>query len=64
MVSDWRNFESWQLAGSPTATSHASRLVRELLEAYQPPALDPQVAAELDDFVARRVAEGGVKTDF
>lgn len=64
MVSDWRNFESWELAGSPNATSHASRLVRELLDAYQPPAMDPQVAAELDDFVARRVAEGGVPTDF
>ncbi len=64
MVSDWRNFESWELGGSPTAATHASRLVRELLDAYQPPALDPQVAAELDDFVARRVAEGGVATDF
>ena len=64
MVSDWRNFESWELAGSPTATDHASRLVRELLEAYQPPAMAAEAAAELDDFVARRVAEGGVKTDF
>jgi trimethylamine---corrinoid protein Co-methyltransferase len=64
MVSDWRNFESWELSGSPTATDHASRLVRELLDAYQPPAMDPQVAAELDDFVDRRVAEGGVRTDF
>ena len=64
MVSDWRNYESWELAGSPTAGSHASRLVRELLDVYQPPPMDPQVAAELDDFVARRVAEGGVRTDF
>jgi trimethylamine--corrinoid protein Co-methyltransferase len=64
MVSDWRNFESWELGGSPTAATHASRLVKELLEAYQPPAMDPQVVAELDDFVARRVAEGGVETDF
>jgi trimethylamine---corrinoid protein Co-methyltransferase len=64
MVSDWRNFESWELGGSPTATDHASRLVRELLEAYQRPAIAAEAAAELDDFVARRVAEGGVKTDF
>jgi trimethylamine--corrinoid protein Co-methyltransferase len=64
MVSDWRNFESWELAGSPTATTHASRLVGELLDNYQLPALDPQAAAELNDFVARRIAEGGVKTDF
>jgi trimethylamine--corrinoid protein Co-methyltransferase len=64
MVSDWRNFESWEEAGSPTAGDHASRLVRELLDAYQQPAMPPEAAAELDDFVARRVAEGGVKTDF
>jgi len=64
MVSDWRNFESWEEAGSPTAENHASRLVRELLDAYQQPAMPAEVAAELDEFVARRVAEGGVKTDF
>ena len=64
MVSDWRNFESWQDAGSPTALDHAARLVRELLDAYETPALPPEAAQELDDFVARRVAEGGVATDF
>lgn len=64
MVSDWRNFESWEEAGSPTSLEHASRLVRELLDTYEQPALDPDAAAELDEFVARRVAEGGVPTDF
>ncbi len=64
MVSDWRNFESWQEGGSPTAADHASRLVRELTDAYEQPPMDPEVVAELDDFVARRVAEGGVPTDF
>ncbi len=64
MVSDWRNFESWEEAGSPTATNHASRLARELLDCYEQPAMAPEVASELDDFVTRRVAEGGVKTDF
>ncbi len=64
MVSDWRNFESWEEAGSPTALDHASRLVRELLDTYQQPAMAPEVLAELDEYVDRRVAEGGVKTDF
>jgi trimethylamine:corrinoid methyltransferase-like protein len=31
---------------------------------YEPPAMDPAVRAELDDFVARRVGEGGVATDY
>jgi trimethylamine--corrinoid protein Co-methyltransferase len=64
MVSDWRNFESWQEAGSPTAGEHAARLVGEILDAYQQPALAAEVAEQLDEFVARRVAEGGVPTDF
>ncbi len=64
MVSDWRNYESWAEAGSPTALDHAARLAGELEQAYDQPPMDPQVAAELDDFVARRVAEGGGPTDF
>jgi len=64
MVADWRNYESWAEAGSPTALNHASRLVGELTEVYQEPPMDRQIAAELDDFVSRRVAEGGVPTDF
>ncbi|MBA2738529.1 MAG: trimethylamine methyltransferase family protein [Nocardioidaceae bacterium] len=64
MVSDWRNFESWEEAGSPTALDHAARLAGELADGYEQPSMDPEVLAELDDFVARRVAEGGVPTDF
>ena len=36
----------------------------ELLDAYEPPALADDVRAELDDFTDRRIAEGGVETDF
>lgn len=64
LVSDWRNFETWEEAGSPTALDRSARLVAELLETYEPPAMEPSVVAELDEFVARRVGEGGVATDF
>ncbi len=64
MVSDWRNYESWAEAGSPTALDHAERLVGELLDAYEPPRLADDARAELDDFTDRRIAEGGVDTDF
>jgi trimethylamine--corrinoid protein Co-methyltransferase len=63
-VSDWRNYETWEEAGSPTALDHAERLVAQHLEAYEPPPLDDAVRAELFDFIDRRVAEGGVETDF
>lgn len=64
MVSDWRNFESWEEAGSPTADQKLAQLYPQLLEEFEPPTLDDAVRAELDAFVDRRVAEGGVKTDF
>lgn len=63
-VSDWRNYETWAEAGSPTALDHAERLVALHLEAYEPPEIDDAVRAELFDFIDRRVAEGGVETDY
>jgi len=64
MISDWRNFETWDEAGRPTSYDHAERRVEELLAAYEQPPMDDAVRAELDDYVDRRIAEGGVATDF
>jgi trimethylamine--corrinoid protein Co-methyltransferase len=64
MISDWRNYESWQEAGSPEAAGKANHIYKELLAAYEPPPIDPAVAEELAAFVARRKAEGGVPTDY
>ena len=64
MISDWRNYETWDEAGRPEAAGRAAELARAFLAAYEPPPMDPAVREELDDFVARRVAEGGVPTDF
>ena len=64
MLSDWRNYETWEEAGSPELPSKANRLWKELLASYEPPPMDPAVVEELEAFVARRVAEGGVPTDY
>jgi trimethylamine--corrinoid protein Co-methyltransferase len=64
MISDWRNYETWREAGSPTAYDTANRLYKEKLAAYAPPPIEASVRDELGAFVARRKAEGGVKTDF
>jgi trimethylamine--corrinoid protein Co-methyltransferase len=64
MISDWRNHESWREAGSPTAYDAAERICRERLAAYAEPPIDPAIREELAAFVARRKAEGGVRTDF
>ena len=63
MVSDWRNSETWQEAGSPAAMVHANRIYKQLLEAYEPPPMDPAIAEELAAFVARRKEEGGAPAD-
>jgi trimethylamine--corrinoid protein Co-methyltransferase len=59
MLSDWRNFETWQEDGALDATRRANRLWKELLAAYEPPPLDEAVAEEIAAFVARRKEEGG-----
>lgn len=64
IVSDWRNFESWEEAGSETATQRANRLFKQILQEYEAPPLDPAIAEELAAFVAKRKEEGGVPTDF
>ncbi len=63
-VSDWRNYETWAEAGSPTALDHAERRVGEWLAVYEPPVVPADRKAELFDFIDRRVAEGGVATDY
>lgn len=64
IVSDWRNFESWTEAGSPTAVERANRVWKERLAGYEQPAMDPAIREELDAFVEKRKAEGGAPTDF
>ena len=64
ILSDWRNFESWSEAGSPTAMEKANRVWKERLASFEPPPMDPAIREELDAFVEKRIAEGGAPTDF
>lgn len=64
LISDWRNFESWTEAGQPTAFDRANRLAKDALARFEPPPIEDSVLAELTDYVERRVAEGGVATDY
>jgi trimethylamine--corrinoid protein Co-methyltransferase len=57
LVSDWRNFETWQEDGARTATERANGIWKGLLAEFEAPALDPPVAEELTAFVARRKRE-------
>ena len=61
LLSDWRNFETWQEAGGETATQRANRFYKAVLADFTPPPLDPAIREAVDDFVARRTAEGGAE---
>lgn len=59
LLSDWRNFGTWQDAGSPDATLRASKQVATILSDYEPPPLEAAIREELEDYVERRRREGG-----
>jgi len=58
-VSDWSNFGQWTETGSRDATERANEIWKRALAEYEPPPLDEAIAAELEEFVERRTAEGG-----
>lgn len=62
MLSDWRNFETWQEDGARTATQRANIIWKRLLAEFEPPPMDPGRADALDAFVERRKREIAAKT--
>ena len=59
ILSDWRNFETWQESGAHTATERANAIWKQLLAEFRPPPMEPAVAEALDAFVERRRREIG-----
>ena len=64
MVSSWQNYENWDDGGRIEAHQRAEQLAHQIIAAHEPPPMPGDRRAELDEFVARRVAEGGVETDY
>jgi trimethylamine--corrinoid protein Co-methyltransferase len=59
LISNWQNFENWQLAGARDATQRATETWQRALQEYEQPAIDPAVREELEAYVARRRDEIG-----
>ena len=57
LVSDWRNFETWEEAGALTATERAKTIWKTLLDEYERPPLSREIDDALKEFVARRKIE-------
>jgi trimethylamine--corrinoid protein Co-methyltransferase len=58
LLSDWRNFESWQEAGSKTATERANALWKRLLAEYEPPPFDEGRREAVEAYVSKRKESG------
>jgi len=59
LLSSSENYERWMRNGGVDAAHRAEKIYKEKLEAYEPPALEDAVRAELEEFVVRRRAELG-----
>jgi trimethylamine--corrinoid protein Co-methyltransferase len=63
-LSDWRNFEAFELDGGIWTAERAHRMFKRIIGSFEAPAMDPAIREELAEFVERRKAEGGAPTDF
>jgi trimethylamine---corrinoid protein Co-methyltransferase len=59
LVSNWQNYENWQLAGGKDATQRATDIWQLALKEYEEPVMDPAIREELAAYVERRRAEIG-----
>ena len=64
IVSDWRNFEAWEVAGGVWTAERAHRTFKDIIANFEAPPMDDAIREELAEFVDRRKSEGGAPTDF
>lgn len=63
LVATRASYEQWVEEGSLDARQRANAVWKQRLADYEQPPIDEAIVAELDDFVARRTAEGGAPPD-
>lgn len=63
-LSDWSNFENWRDRGSVFTVDRANQMWKDILAEFEPPPMNEDHKAELQEFVIKRKEEGGVPTDF
>ena len=63
-LSDWKNYEAWEVAGAVWTPERAHGLYKQIIEEFEAPAMDEAIKQELAEFVERRKSEGGAPTDF
>ncbi|WP_299282923.1 trimethylamine methyltransferase family protein [uncultured Tateyamaria sp.] len=63
-LSDWKNYEGWEVAGGIWTPERAHVMYKDILANFEAPEMDAAIHEELVAFVERRKAEGGAPTDF
>ncbi len=56
-IADNKSFEQWQAEGSSWQHQRANQTWKKMLNEYQPPAIQSDIAEALDEFVLRRLKE-------
>lgn len=64
MISDWSNYEAWDLNGGVWTAERAHKIYKEIINEFEPPSIDIEIKEELEEFVSKRKLEGGAPTDF
>ncbi len=57
------NYEQWTEEGSQRADERATSVWKKTLADFEPPTVPDDIRASIDDYVERRVAEGGAAPD-
>jgi len=57
MISDWRNYQAWELDGAKSATQRAHETYKRLLSEYEPPPMDESIDEALHAHMAKRKEE-------
>lgn len=59
LVSDWRNYGTWENDGAKTATQRATEIYRSTLDRYVAPVRDPAIVESMKAYVRKRTDAGG-----
>jgi trimethylamine--corrinoid protein Co-methyltransferase len=59
LLSNWQNFENWQLAGAQDATARATQVWKRALAEYEQPPMDAAIREELEAYITTRRAAIG-----
>jgi len=59
LIADWSNFGTWTENGEQDASQRALTKWQDIIADFEPPKINEDQKAEMEEFIAKRTAEGG-----